>query len=389
VAQHGRGEPVPLSTIAREWSRIGITGFGGPPTHILLLRRLCVDDRRWISSNEFEDGIAATNLLPGPASTQLAIFCGWRLRGVRGAMVAGACFIVPGLLIIVALAMFVLADHPPLWVEGAAAGAGAAVPAVAVAAALGLAPASLARVGTSAAERTRWIVYAGVAVLTVATVGAYVVIVLVACGLVEIVARRALPRPSTRLHSLAAAPVMATLATAGGALAWVAFKVGALSYGGGFVIIPLMQHDAVDRYRWMTDSQFLSAVALGQITPGPVVQTVSVVGYAAAGVVGAFLAAVVAFAPSFVFVLGGGRYFDRLRANEGVRAFLAGAGPAAIGAIAGSAVTLALALSEPWQIAVLGIAVVWFVVVRQNVAVGLVAAGVIGVLAALAGAPVT
>jgi chromate transporter len=389
VTQHGRGEPVPLSTIAREWSRIGLTGFGGPPTHILLLRRLCVDDRRWISSNEFEDGIAATNLLPGPASTQLAIFCGWRLRGARGAMVAGACFIVPGLIVIVALAMLFLADHPPLWVEGAAAGAGAAVPAVAVAAALGLAPASWARIGTSAAERTRWIIYAGVAVVTVATVGAYVVIVLVACGLVEIVARRALPRSSTRLPSLAAAPVVATLATAGGALAWVAFKVGALSYGGGFVIIPLMQADAVDRYHWMTDSQFLSAVALGQITPGPVVQTVSVVGYAAAGVAGAVLAAVVAFAPSFVFVLGGGRYFDRLRADEAVRAFLTGAGPAAIGAIAGSSITLALALSEPWQIAVLAIAVVWFVVVRQNVAVGLVAAGVIGVLAALAGAPVT
>jgi chromate transporter len=204
----------------------------------------------------------------------------------------------------------------------------------------------------------------------------------------EIVARRAIHRSSARLHSFAAAPVVATLATAGGALAWVAFKVGALSYGGGFVIIPLMQADAVDRYHWMSDSQFLSAVALGQITPGPVVQTVSVVGYAAAGVAGALLAAVVAFSPSFLFVLVGGRYFDRLRANEAVRAFLTGAGPAAIGAIAGSAITLTLALSEPWQLAVLGVSVVWFAVNRRNVAVGLVAAGVVGVVAVLAGAPV-
>ena len=120
-------------------------------------------------------------------------------------------------------------------------------------------------------------------------------------------------------------------------LAWVAFKVGALSYGGGFVIVPLMQADAVDHYHWMTDGQFLNAVALGQITPGPVVQTVAVVGYAAAGVGGGLLAAAVAFSPSFAFVLVGGSHFDRIRANERARAFLDGAGPAAIGAILGSA----------------------------------------------------
>ena len=108
------------------------------------------------------------------------------------------------------------------------------------------------------------------------------------------------------------------------ALAWVAFKVGVLSYGGGFVIVPLIQHDAVSTYHWMTATQFLGAVALGQVTPGPVVLTVAVVGYAAAGVGGGLLATAVAFAPSFAFVLGGGRYFDRLRGNARVQAFLTG-----------------------------------------------------------------
>ena len=136
----------------------------------------------------------------------------------------------------------------------------------------------------------------------------------------------------------------------------MAFKVGALSYGGGFVIIPLMQHDAVETYHWMTDAQFLNAVALGQVTPGPVVHTVAVVGYAAAGLGGGLLAAAVAFAPSFSFILIGAERFDRLRANHGVRAFLDGAGPAAIGAIAGAAVPLALALGETWQFAVLAAA---------------------------------
>src|SRR5215472_11081425 len=134
--------------IAREWARIGCIGFGGPPTHISLLRKLCVDRRRWLSADEFEDGVASTNLLPGPASTQLAIFCAWRLGGPAGAIVGGACFIVPGLIVILALAALFLATHPPLWVDGAAAGAGSAVPAVALQAALSLAPASWRRTTT-------------------------------------------------------------------------------------------------------------------------------------------------------------------------------------------------------------------------------------------------
>ncbi len=143
------GEPsdgrVPLPVIAREWTRIGCVGFGGPPAHIALLRKLCVDRRGWLSADEFEDGVATTGLLPGPASTQLAIYCAWRVAGPAGALVGGFCFIVPGLVIILALAALFLAAHPPLWVDGAAAGAGAAVPAVAVQAAFSLAPASWKR----------------------------------------------------------------------------------------------------------------------------------------------------------------------------------------------------------------------------------------------------
>src|SRR5207302_1255850 len=136
---------VGLGSIAREWLRIGAIGFGGPPTHIALLRRLCVDRRHWLSAVEFEDGIAVVNLLPGPASTQLAIYCAWRLRGPAGALVGGFCFIVPGLVVILVLARFFLAARPPGWVSGAALGAGAAVPAVALAAAVALLPASWRR----------------------------------------------------------------------------------------------------------------------------------------------------------------------------------------------------------------------------------------------------
>lgn len=422
---------MPLAVIAREWGRIGCIGFGGPPAHIALLRKLCVQDRGWLAGSEFEDGVSVCNLLPGPASTQLAIYCAWRLRGPAGALVGGFCFIVPGLVVILALAVLFLAERPPGWVSGAALGAGAAVPAVAVAAALALIPASWRRSGQSPASRAgpgdadlgdtglgeagpraaghgdagpgpaergrvrsahvRWSGYLAAGAAAGALLGPWLVLVLAACGLSEVAVRsRTLKRPKPPPPGAVLLAAGGTLAVGGlAAVAWVAFKVGALSYGGGFVIIPLMQRDAVLTYHWMTSGQFLTAVALGQVTPGPVVQTVAVVGYAAAGIGGGLLASAVAFAPSFAFVLGGGRSFDRLRGNAGVQAFLTGAGPAAIGAIAGAAIPLGLSLGHLWQAGVLAAAAAWHIGLRRGVVTTIVGAAGLGVVVFLAGGPVT
>jgi chromate transporter len=377
------GRPT-LGRIAREWGRIGCVGFGGPPAHIALLRELCVERRGWLGDREFEDAIAATNLLPGPASTQLAIFTAWRVRGGVGATLGGLAFILPGLVLIVALAALFLAGAPPAWVRGAGAGAGAAVAAVAVQAGGSLLVPGWRRARDRFAAR--WVAYVAAGALAAALAGTWVVVVLLACGALEL---------AWRSRRRAGAAVLAwpapLVAAAGGAgtlaLVWTAFKVGALAYGGGFVIIPLMQADAVDRYGWMTDAQFLNAVALGQVTPGPVAHTVAAVGFAAAGVGGALLAAAVAFAPSFAFILLGAERFDRLRANAAVRAFLDGAGPAAAGAIAGAAIPLALALSERWQAVVLAAAGVALLVLRRGIVLTLVTAGAVGAAVGLAGGP--
>jgi chromate transporter len=375
---------VPLRTVLREWGRIGCIGFGGPPAHIRLLRQLCVERRGWLDAREFEDAIAVCNLLPGPASTQLAIFCAWRLRGRLGALIGGAAFIVPGLIVILALAVLFVSGSPPLWVLGAGAGAGAAVPAVAVNAGWSL----LIPSWRNRAAAVRWIIYLAAGLAAAATIGPWLVLVLLGSGAVELAARTA-ARPgggvdAGKLRGVLAAPFV--LAVGGGVLAsvaWVAFKVGALSYGGGFVIIPLMQADAVNHYHWMTGAQFLNAVALGQITPGPVVQTVAVVGYAAAGIAGGLLASAVAFTPSFLFVLFGGPRFQQIRGNQRARAFLDGAGPAAIGAILGSAITLTRELTHPWQYAVLAGALVVLLPLRRGVVLTLLAAAAIGVIIAL------
>jgi chromate transporter len=298
-----------------------------------------------------------------------------------GALVGGAAFILPGLVAMLALSVVFLASAPPTWVLGAGAGAGAAVAAVALRAGIGLIPSSWERARDT--HPLRWLLYGASGLLAVALIGPWLVLVLIVCGVVEL-----LVRPSGEgggaLSSWGFVPVAAAGAGVG-ALAWTAFKVGALSYGGGFVIVPLMQADAVDHYHWMTSGQFLNAVALGQVTPGPVTHTVAAVGYAAAGIWGALLASAVAFAPSFSFVLLGAERFDRLRSDERARAFLDGAGPAAIGAILGSAIPLALALEEPWQLAVLALSAFALLAARRGVVTTLLAAALIGVAIALAG----
>jgi chromate transporter len=298
-------------------------------------------------------------------------------------------FILPGLMVILALAALFLGS-PPRWVLAAGAGAGAAVPAVAVQAATGLIPASWRRVRAAGRNRTlRWCAYLTAGGAATATAGAWVVLVILSCAGVELTVRVA--RPPTQARAALPIPLLATGATTATSLvsvAWVALKVGALSYGGGFVIIPLMQADAVNHYHWMDSGQFLNAVALGQITPGPVVQTVAVVGYAAAGITGGLLASAVAFSPSFAFILLGADHFDRLRANHRIRAFLDGAGPAAIGAILGSAIPLTRALTQNWQYPILAGAVL-LLVARRAVVVTLLASGAVGAALVAAGLPLS
>jgi chromate transporter len=373
----------PLGTIAREWLRIGLIGFGGPPAHVTLLRELVVAKKGWMDARAFEDANAACSLLPGPSSTQLSIFCAYRVGGPMGAVIGGLGFVVPAVVMVIGLSVLFLSSAPPDWVRGAGAGAGAAVAAVAVRAGSELVGPSYRHAVEGHGHRTAWAAYLLAGVAAAIVIGPYLILVLVACGVLEMIHRRR-PAEAGLLWPLP----LATASVGGmGALAWTAFKVGALSFGGGFVIVPLMQQDAVHVYHWMTDAQFLNAVALGHVTPGPVVATVAAVGYAAHGVGGAVLAAAVAFSPSFSFILLGGGRFERLRRNDRARAFLDGAGPAAIGAILGSAVTLAGGIDETWQIPVLAAAAISLLIARRGVVETLVASGGVGTALALMGAP--
>lgn len=420
--------PPSLGRIAREWTRIGVIGFGGPPAHMVLLRELVVERERWIDAERFEDAIAATGLIPGPASTQLAIFCAGALGGRRGALIGAIGFIVPGLVAVVVLASVLLAASPPVWVLGLGAGAGAAVPSVALFAGTQLLGDSLRRAAGRPA-RARWALWLAAGFGGAAFVGAAVVLVLLGCGLVELMIREAAARravaaerakvteadghagpgggsdavpgddgfkrrggPGGRLSSFAPAWLVVGAASATSstlwAVAWTAFKVGALAYGGGFVVIPLMHADAVEAYGWLTDAQFLSAVAIGQITPGPVTNTVAAVGWSAAGIPGAAVAGVFAFAPSVLLIGLAGHHFERIRQSARARAFLEGSGPAALGAILGSAVPLAMGLDATWQWLVLAVAATLLLSRRASLLPVLGGAALVGLLVAVLGGPI-
>jgi chromate transporter len=291
----------------------------------------------------------------------MAIFCARRVGGSTATGFAGGvAFILPGLLVVLAIAAVALGDEPPLWIRAFGAGATAAVPVVVAQAGLML--------GRTSIRGARSVVYLVAGAAAAVLLGPLVVLVLLGCGLVELAwARR---------HSAAVAAFPVWLA-----VAWMGLKAGALSFGGGFVIIPLMQGDAL-RHDWMTSSEFANAVAYGQITPGPVTHTVALVGWAAAGPGAALMATVIAFAPSFLMVLLGGGAFERLRGNADARHFLDGAGPGAVGAILGAAILLTGTLEEPWQFGVAVLAAITLALGRAplfallgGAALGLLAAG--------------
>lgn len=272
---------------------------------------------------------------------------------------------------------------------GLGAGAGAVVPAVAVQAALGLIPASWKRAEGRA--KWRWFGYVTAGIVSTVLLGAWLVLVLLACGFIEMASQKKLPgwlkpgRPKRCLGSFSVALAWPRQAPVDSRHSAGPPSRSAPSHGGGFVIIPMMEADAVDRYHWLTAGEFLNAVALGQATPGPVVQTVAVVGYGADGLTGAIIAAVVAFAPSFWFIALGADRFKKLRTNPSPLAFLEGAGPAAIGAILGAAIPLTMALSETCFF-VLAAGAIALLLWHRSVILVIVGGAVAGTAAVLLGA---
>jgi chromate transporter len=322
-----------LGELARLFLRLGTTAFGGPAAHIAMMRDEVVRRRRWLSDEEFLDLLGATNLVPGPNSTEMAIHVGYRRAGWIGLLVAGLCFILPAALLTGALAWAYVrygALPEAAWLLY---GVKPVIIAIVVQAIVGLAP---------AAARTPLLWAIGAGVFLVVTVGGNEFAVLLGAGLACIVLR-ALERQRMRgVASLALAPVAVAAATppavavpvTTSSLFWVFVKIGSVLFGSGYVLLAFLRAELVERLGWLGEGQLIDAIAIGQITPGPVFTTATFVGYLLGGTTGAVAATCGIFLPAFLFVALSVPVLPRLRASWVASAFLDGVNVASLALMA-------------------------------------------------------
>ena len=368
--------PVALATLARVFLRLGLLGFGGPAAHIALMHEDIVVRRGWVSEREFADLLAATNVIPGPNSTEMAIHIGRRLAGWPGFFVAGACFILPAAIIVGALAaVYIRYGHTPD-LRAVMRGVFPVIIAVLVHAVVQLSRTALTR-------GAAWIVALGAALLALNGVHE---LWLLATGGVALVAGRAASRgraPAAVLIAMSSVAALGAAAAAAQAqsavplskLTLIFLKIGSVLYGSGYVLIAFLRADLVDRWGWLTDQQLLDAVAVGQATPGPLFTTATFIGAVLAGWPGAVLATTAIFLPAFVFVALTQPLIPRIRRSPAAAAVLDGVVAASLGLMAAVAVRLgyaALVDGVSWTTALLA----FVVLVRGRVnSAWLIAAG--------------
>jgi chromate transporter len=324
-----------LGELAWLFFRLGSTAFGGPAAHIAMMEDEVVERRKWLTHDELLDLIAACNLIPGPNSTELAIHIGHRKAGWKGLIVAGACFILPAALIVTAIAWAYVR-----W--GALPEVGAVlygVKPVIIAVVVG----ALWRLGRTAIKT--WALGAIAALAVGATLlGVNELLVLVGAGALA----------AARIAGSRTAVVVPLVKLFG-----VFAKIGAVLFGSGYVLLAFLRSDLVDRLHWLTESQLLDAVAVGQITPGPVFTTATFIGYVLAGGAGAVVATVGIFVPAFVFVAVSGPLVPRLRRSRVAGAFLDGVVVASLALMAIVSVQLGhAALVDPWTIGIAAVSAI-------------------------------
>jgi chromate transporter len=335
--------PGTLPELLRYFLGLGTFGFGGPIALAGYMQRDLVEKRGWISKKDYVDGLALAQLAPGPLAAQLAIYLGWAKGRVLGATAVAAAFILPSFVMVLALSALYVRFGGLAWMQSAFYGVGAAVIAIIGRSALKLMKLTLGK------DRLLWGLFAASAVTTAWT-ESEIVWLFLGSGVVALVvrARRTAPAPLPALIPPGVIAALAQATATGGAVAWpllgkVALyfaEAGAFVFGSGLAIVPFLHGGVVNDFHWLTERQFLDAVAVAMITPGPVVITVAFIGFLVAGAAGATAAAVGVFLPCYLFVIIPAPYFSRFANNPRVRAFVDGVSAAATGAIAGAAFVL-------------------------------------------------
>jgi chromate transporter len=316
-----------LGELARLFFRLGATAFGGPAAHIAMMRDEVVVRRKWLDEARFLDLLGATNLIPGPNSTELAMHIGWERAGLLGLVVAGTAFIVPAMLITGVFGYAYVAYGTVPTATWLLYGVKPLILGVVIQAIIALAP---------KAARTTSLRALAVLVAVSALLGVHEIALLFGAGALTMVARRVAKPPAPEMLALPLFP----LASAGmgamgggaslGSIFLVFAKIGAVLFGSGYVLLAFLREDLVERLHWLTEAQLIDAIAVGQITPGPVFTTATFIGYVIAGPSGAGVATLGIFLPAFVFVALSGPLVPRIRSSPSAAAFLDGVNVASL-----------------------------------------------------------
>jgi chromate transporter len=310
---------------------LGSLGFGGPVALVGYMQRDLVERRQWFTKEEYVKSLALSQLAPGPLAAQLAICLGYVHSRVMGATLVALAFVLPSFVMTVAISWLYVRFGGLSWMQAAFYGVGATVIGIITLAAYKLAKLTMAR------DKLQWAIFAVMAVVTAWTESEILWLFLL-CGVIAIVAQAPpawLKRSAPACFALAATPELLAQ------ILWFFTKAGAFVFGSGLAIVPFLYGGVVQQYGWLNDQQFLDAVAVAMLTPGPIVITVAFIGYLVASFPGAVAAAVGVFLPVYFFVVIPFPFFDRISANPKVRAFVAGVTAAASGTIAGACFVLA------------------------------------------------
>ena len=338
----GAGErtvPCTMREFLLYFLRLGTFGFGGPIALAGYMQRDLVERYRWISKQDYLEGLALAQLMPGPLAAQLAMYLGWVRARVLGATLVAFCFVFPSWLMVLALSLLYVRYGGLAWMQGAFYGIGAAVIAIIARSAVKLVKMTVQR------DRLLWGIFLVMMAVTAWT-ATEIIWLFLGCGVLALFVR-APPKLRARTSAAAVGPAWlltglhgtASLGAVGTIFLYFA-EAGAFVFGSGLAIIPFLHGGVVDKYHWLTERQFVDAVAVAMITPGPVVITVAFVGFLVAGMLGAAAAAVGVFLPCYLLVVIPAPYYRRFAKNSQIKAFVAGVTSAATGAIAGAAIVL-------------------------------------------------
>jgi chromate transporter len=352
----GASTAVPLWRFYAYFLRLGATGFGGPIALAGFMQRDLVEQRHWISAEDYTDGLALAQLAPGPLAAQLAIYLGFVRGGTLGATIVGLCFILPSFLIVWAIAVAYVSYGGLPWMQALFYGIGAAVIGIITRSAQKLTRLTLRR------DRLLWCIAVVIAVTTAWTEREIAWLFLLAGLTTAALAihanrgnRRQSPSAVAAVLALAGQTPIAAMAPSLPNIFWIFAKAGAIVFGSGLAIVPFLYGELVQTHAWITDREFLDAVAVAMITPGPVVITVAFIGYLVGGGWGMTVAAIAVFLPVYVFVVLPAPYFRKHRDQPIVKGFVDGVSAAATGAIAGAAYVLATRAVVDWPTALISI----------------------------------